>query len=97
MSSPRVKTVLMSQVEKKEPAIKHRRLEEELTPKEIMEIRQDTWNVAAKHATSFSRCFHLGVRPDVGTIGDNRIVNTFMAEQLALWQDQLPLWMLQKK
>ena len=38
--SPRIKTVLMSQVERKEPAINHQRLEEELTPKEIMEIRQ---------------------------------------------------------
>ena len=33
----------------------------------------------------------------MGTIGDNRIVNTFMAEQLALLQGRLPLWMLQKK
>ena len=70
----------MGQVKRKEPAIKHQRLEEELTPKEIV----DTWNIAVKYATSFSGCFVLGVRPDAGTIGDNRIVNTFMVEQLAL-------------
>ena len=87
----------MGQVEKREPAREHARLEEDMTPDEIADERNATWELAVTNMTSYSGCFNLGVRPDVGTLGDYAIVNNFIAEQMALRDGRLPIRMLQKK
>ena len=64
ISSPRVKTVLMGRVEKREPARKHQRQEEEMALEELADEREAVWQLAVKNSPSYSGCFEFGIRQD---------------------------------
>ena len=94
--SPRIKTMLMSQVEKIEPIEEHDTFEDE-TLEQFLEMRERMYKLSVKGSPSYHGCFDYGVRPDMKNIGTYDPINAYLAEQQALEEGRIPIKLVQKK